>query len=151
MGGVSRPGNWPAASRACANSWPARRWGAAVALDTRAGPRTVRPPGATPIRTRTARAQSPSCTTASSRMRSCCGSASSAVLPLTRSVVYLDDGDIAVVTASGHRIIDREAREQSRAVNAIEWDVETLGLGGYRHFMLKEICEQTEKVRRTMR
>ena len=75
----------------------------------------------------------------------------SAVLPLTRSVVYLDDGDIAVVTASGHRIIDREAREQSRAVNAIEWDLETLGLGGYRHFMLKEICEQTETVRSTLR
>ena len=75
----------------------------------------------------------------------------SAVLPLTRSVVYLDDGDIAVVTASGHRIIDREAREQSRAVNAIEWDLEALGLGGYRHFMLKEICEQTETVRSTLR
>jgi glucosamine--fructose-6-phosphate aminotransferase (isomerizing) len=75
----------------------------------------------------------------------------SAVLPLTRSVVYLNDGDIAVVTASGHRIIDREAREQSRAVNAIEWDLEALGLGGYRHFMLKEICEQTETVRSTLR
>ena len=56
-----------------------------------------------------------------------------------------------MVTASGHRIIDREAREQSRAVNAIEWDQETLGLGGYRHFMLKEICEQTETVRSTLR
>jgi len=75
----------------------------------------------------------------------------SAVLPLTRSVVYLDDGDIAVVTASGHRIIDREAREQSRAVNSIEWDLKTLGLGGYRHFMLKEICEQPETVRSTLR
>src|SRR6266568_346648 len=75
----------------------------------------------------------------------------SAVLPLTRSVVYLDDGDIAVVTASGHRILDCEAREQSRAVNAIEWDLETLGLGGYRHFMLKEICEQAETVRSTLR
>src|SRR5947199_5070717 len=75
----------------------------------------------------------------------------SAVLPLTRSVVYLDDGDIAVVTASGHRILDREAREQNRAVNAIEWDLETLGRGGYRHFMLKEICEQPETVRSTLR
>src|SRR5437867_1946770 len=75
----------------------------------------------------------------------------SAVLPLTRSVIYLADGDIAVVTASGHRILDREAREQSRAVNAIEWDLETLGLGGYRHFMLKEICEQAETVRSTLR
>src|SRR5206468_7308101 len=62
----------------------------------------------------------------------------SAVLPLTRSVVYLDDGDIAVVTAAGHRILDCEAREQNRAVNAIEWDLETLGRGGYRHFMLRK-------------
>src|SRR6059036_2802817 len=75
----------------------------------------------------------------------------SAVLPLTRSVIYLDDGDIAVVTAAGHRILDCEAREQTRAVNAIEWDLETLALGGYRHFMLKEICEQPETVRSTLR
>src|SRR5256885_11035651 len=75
----------------------------------------------------------------------------SAVLPYTRSVVYLDDGDIAVVTSEGYRILDGEAREQSRAVDAIDWDLEALALGGYPHFMLKEICEQPETVQSTLR
>src|SRR2546425_8645598 len=74
-----------------------------------------------------------------------------AVLPHTRSVVYLDDGDIAVVTPDGYRVLDAEARVQNRAVDAIEWELETLALGEYAHFMLKEICEQPETVRGTLR
>src|SRR5256886_188564 len=68
-----------------------------------------------------------------------------------RSVVYLNDGDVAVVTPDGYRVLDREAREQVRAVDDIEWDLEALALGGYPHFMLKEICEQAETVRSTLR
>src|SRR3989440_424295 len=75
----------------------------------------------------------------------------SAVLAHTRSVVYLNDGDVAVVTPDGYRVLDREAREQDRAVDDIEWDLEELALGGYPHFMLKEICEQAETVRSTLR
>src|SRR6059058_5576654 len=75
----------------------------------------------------------------------------SAVLAHTRSVVYLNDGDVAVVTPNGYRVLDREAREQDRAVDDIEWDLEALALGGYPHFMLKEICEQAETVRSTLR
>ena len=75
----------------------------------------------------------------------------SAVLAHTRSVVYLNDGDVAVVTPDGYRVLDREAREQDRAVDDIEWDLEALALGGYPHFMLKEICEQAETVRSTLR
>ena len=75
----------------------------------------------------------------------------SAVLAHTRSVVYLDDGDVAVVTAGGYRVLDHEARVQARAVDDIEWDLEALALGGYPHFMLKEICEQPETVRSTLR
>ncbi len=75
----------------------------------------------------------------------------SAVLAHTRSVVYLNDGDVAVVTPDGYRVLDREAREQDRAVDDIEWDLEALALGGYPHFMLKEICEQAESVRSTLR
>src|SRR5207245_9750734 len=65
-----------------------------------------------------------------------------AVLPHTRSVVYLDDGDLAVITDEGYRVLDREARVQDRSVADIEWDLDTLALGEYPHFMLKEICEQ---------
>ena len=75
----------------------------------------------------------------------------SAVLEHTRSVVYLDDGDLAVVTADGYRVLDREHCEQVRAVDDIEWDLESLELGGYPHYMLKEICEQPASVANTLR
>ena len=75
----------------------------------------------------------------------------SAVLGHTRSVVYLNDGDVAVVTPEGYRVLDRDAREQERAVDDIEWDLDAIALGGYPHFMLKEIGEQAESVRSTLR
>src|SRR5690242_12719141 len=75
----------------------------------------------------------------------------SAVLAHTRSVVYLNDGDVAVVTRQGYRVLDREAHELDRAVDDIEWDLDAIALGGYPHFMLKEICEQPETVRSTLR
>ena len=75
----------------------------------------------------------------------------SAVLEHTRSVVYLDDGDIAVVTPEGYRVLDRHQRDQVRDVSDIEWDLEAIELGGYPHFMLKEIYEQPETVTATLR
>src|SRR2546427_1761572 len=60
----------------------------------------------------------------------------SAVLAHTRSVVYLNDGDVAVVTPDGYRLLDREARVQDRAGGDIEWDLEALALGGGPHFLL---------------
>jgi len=75
----------------------------------------------------------------------------SAILEHTRQVVYLDDGDIAVVTPQGYRVIDLEQRDQDRAVSDIEWDLAAIELGGYPHFMLKEIYEQPETVNATLR
>jgi glucosamine--fructose-6-phosphate aminotransferase (isomerizing) len=75
----------------------------------------------------------------------------SAVLEHTRQVVYLDDGDIAVVTADGYHVFNRESIEQVRPVDDIEWDLEQIELGGYPHFMLKEIHEQPETLRSAMR
>ncbi|MBI4502663.1 MAG: glutamine--fructose-6-phosphate transaminase (isomerizing) [Gemmatimonadetes bacterium] len=75
----------------------------------------------------------------------------SAVLEHTRSVVYLDDGDIAVLTRTGYHVIDREARVQTRPVNALDWDLEQIALGEYSHFMLKEICEQPRTLQETLR
>src|SRR5881296_2595303 len=66
-------------------------------------------------------------------------------------VGYLDDGDIAVLTPSGYHIIDTQDHVQLRPVNDIAWDLEAIELGGYPHFMLKEICEQAETVRSTLR
>src|SRR5439155_1553246 len=75
----------------------------------------------------------------------------SAVLAHTRSVVYLDDGDIAVLTPHEYHVIDSESHVQVRAVDDIKWDLDAIELGGYPHFMLKEICEQPETVRSTLR
>ena len=79
------------------------------------------------------------------------GSDASAVLEHTRTVVHLVDGDIAVLTSEGYRVIDCHAREQIRSVSNIDWDLDAIELGGYPHFMLKEICEQAESVRSTLR
>jgi len=75
----------------------------------------------------------------------------SAILEHTRSVVYLDDGDIAVVTPEGYRILDLDQHDQVRVVSDIEWDLAAIELGGYPHFMLKEIYEQPETVTATLR
>src|SRR5467141_1564615 len=75
----------------------------------------------------------------------------SAVLAHTRSVVYLDDGDIAEVKPADYRIMDLAAAEKEKAVTHVEWDLATIERGGYAHFMLKEIMEQPESVRNTLR
>jgi glucosamine--fructose-6-phosphate aminotransferase (isomerizing) len=74
-----------------------------------------------------------------------------AVLEHTRSVVYLDDGDVAVLSADGYRVVDRHERRLVRPVHDIDWDLEAIELGGYPHFMLKEICEQPQSVQSTLR
>ena len=75
----------------------------------------------------------------------------SAILEHTRSVVYLDDGDIAVLTPSAYHVIDRDSHVQLRAVDDVTWDLDAIELGGHAHFMMKEIAGQAETVRSTLR
>ncbi len=75
----------------------------------------------------------------------------SAVLAHTRSVVYLDEGEIAVVRPGDYRILDLDAVEKEKAVTQVDWDLATIERGGYAHFMLKEIMEQPESLRNTLR
>jgi glucosamine--fructose-6-phosphate aminotransferase (isomerizing) len=75
----------------------------------------------------------------------------SAVLAHTRSVVYLDDGEIAVVRPNDYRILDHAAVERVKAVTRVDWDVSTIERGGHTHFMLKEILEQPDSLRNTLR
>jgi len=75
----------------------------------------------------------------------------SAVLQHTRSVVYLDEGEMAVVTPDGYRLMDRQSVPLTKEVSRIEWDLATVERGGYAHFMLKEICEQPESIRNVLR
>ncbi len=75
----------------------------------------------------------------------------SAILAHTRQVVYLDDGDIAVVTRDGYKVLDLNAATQDKPVSRIDWDLAQIERGGYPHFMLKEIFEQPVSVENTMR
>ena len=198
---------------------------------TRAGRRTARRTSATRIRTSTARARSPSCTTASSRTTARCGRCSrsqghtfksetdtevlahlieaafdgkledavidalnlvegtygiavissrdpdkivcarkgsplliglgdgeyyvasdvAAILQHTRQVVYLDDGEMGVLTRTGYEVLDLNARRISKGVSRIDWSLDEIEKGGFDHFMLKEIFEQPKTIKNTMR
>jgi glucosamine--fructose-6-phosphate aminotransferase (isomerizing) len=75
----------------------------------------------------------------------------SAILAHTRNVVYLDDGDVAVIERDSYRVIDAHNTTISRKVDRIHWDLAEIERGGYDHFMLKEIFEQPVSVENTMR
>jgi glucosamine--fructose-6-phosphate aminotransferase (isomerizing) len=75
----------------------------------------------------------------------------SAILEHTRTVVYLEDGDLAVVTAGGYRITDVAQNDQVRSERDLPWTAESIELGDYEHYMLKEIHEQPETVQNTLR
>jgi glucosamine--fructose-6-phosphate aminotransferase (isomerizing) len=75
----------------------------------------------------------------------------SAVLAHTRSVIYLDDGEIAVVRPHEYHILDLDAVEKEKAVTHVAWDLGTIERGGYAHFMLKEIMDQPESLHNTLR
>jgi glucosamine--fructose-6-phosphate aminotransferase (isomerizing) len=75
----------------------------------------------------------------------------SAILAHTRDVVYLDDGEMAVVTRDGYRICTIEAMPVEKSVARIDWDLAQIERGGFAHFMLKEIFEQPQTIENTMR
>jgi glutamine---fructose-6-phosphate transaminase (isomerizing) len=74
-----------------------------------------------------------------------------AILQHTRDVVYLEDGEMAVIDRKGYRVIDLNAKPLEKRVSKIDWDLEQIEKGGYQHFMLKEIFEQPTSVENTMR
>jgi glucosamine--fructose-6-phosphate aminotransferase (isomerizing) len=75
----------------------------------------------------------------------------SAILAHTREVVYLDDGDVAVLTRDGYTVLNQRAQELERRVSKIDWDLDQIERGGFDHFMLKEIFEQPATVENCMR
>ena len=74
-----------------------------------------------------------------------------AVLEHTRQVVYLDDGEMAVLTLDGYRTLSVRGGEVTKEIEEISWDLAAIERGGYPHFMLKEIFEQPEALRNTLR
>ena len=74
-----------------------------------------------------------------------------AILQHTRQVVYLDDGEMGVLTTNGYEVLDLNARRISKGVNKIDWSLDEIEKGGFDHFMLKEIYEQPTTIQNTMR
>ena len=79
------------------------------------------------------------------------GSDAAAVIAVTRDVVYLDDGDYAVLTPEGYRTYQLEGQEVDRGVHEVTWDLAAIEKGGHEHFMLKEIFEQPASLADVMR
>ena len=73
-----------------------------------------------------------------------------ALLRHTRDIVYMDDGELAVVTCGGIRIYDERRRPIEKEHHHIDWDVDAAEKGGYDHFMLKEIYEQPDAIARAI-
>jgi len=72
-----------------------------------------------------------------------------AILDYTTRVIYLEDGDIGVVTKDSIKV-KREGTEVSMEEHKISWSIEEAQKGGYEHFMLKEIHEQPRVIRDTL-
>ncbi len=75
----------------------------------------------------------------------------SPLLEHTRSVIYLDDGEMVILSRDGYRVRDLDVLHIEKPVNQIEWDLATIERGGFEHFMLKEIFEQPESLANTLR
>jgi glutamine---fructose-6-phosphate transaminase (isomerizing) len=74
-----------------------------------------------------------------------------ALLPFTNQVIFLDDLELAVLTAASRRFYSLESgAEISKEVKVIEWNAAMAEKGGYRHFMLKEIFEQPQSIINTV-
>ncbi|MDR3571624.1 MAG: glutamine--fructose-6-phosphate transaminase (isomerizing) [Candidatus Pacebacteria bacterium] len=75
----------------------------------------------------------------------------SPILKHTSQVVFLEDGEIAVITPTKHDIFKLDGGRIERKAEKIDWNVEAAQRGGYQHFMLKEIMEGPEVVENTLR
>jgi len=75
----------------------------------------------------------------------------SPILPHTKTVVFLEDGDVAVLTPRSHKIVRLDSTRVNRTPSTIDWSAEEAQKGGHEHFMLKEIMEAPEVVENTLR
>lgn len=74
-----------------------------------------------------------------------------AIIPYTRQVVYMEDGEIVVLSRNKFETKTIDNVEKIKQVQEVTFDIEEIEKGGYDHFMLKEIMEQPETIRNSMR
>ena len=73
-----------------------------------------------------------------------------AIIKHTRDVAYMEDGEVAVLTREGIEVYDALEQKVEKEHFTINWEVSAAEKGGYQHFMLKEIMEQPEALRRAI-
>ena len=73
-----------------------------------------------------------------------------AIIKHTRDVSYMEDGEVAVVSAGEIKVYNALGQPVEKEHSYIDWDVSAAEKGGYAHFMFKEIMEQPEAVRKTV-
>jgi glucosamine--fructose-6-phosphate aminotransferase (isomerizing) len=75
----------------------------------------------------------------------------SAVINHTRNVIYLEDGEMAVLGRKGFHIKTIQDIEINKKIEVLDFLLDDIEKGGYEHFMLKEICEQPDSIQNTYR
>jgi len=75
----------------------------------------------------------------------------SAIIEHTAQVVYLSDGEMAVISRSGFRTTTLDAVPVTKDLHEVEFSLEEIELGGHEHFMAKEIFEQPQSLSNTLR
>lgn len=75
----------------------------------------------------------------------------SAIINHTKNVVYLEDGDMAVLTKQGFFLKSVEDKDIFRNTEVLDFLIDEIEKGGFDHFMLKEICDQPETIQNTYR
>ncbi|MFA5942569.1 MAG: glutamine--fructose-6-phosphate transaminase (isomerizing) [Candidatus Paceibacterota bacterium] len=73
------------------------------------------------------------------------------LLSRTRKVVYLEDGEMAILTNRGYTVRDVEHKAVAKTIETLEWDAEAVQKNGFPHFMLKEIMEIPKVIQDTLR
>ncbi|MEK7627291.1 MAG: glutamine--fructose-6-phosphate transaminase (isomerizing) [Patescibacteria group bacterium] len=75
----------------------------------------------------------------------------SAILNYTKKIIYLDDGEMAIISGSDFTIKDLNNEPRKKEIQSIEWTIEESQKKGFPHFMLKEIFEQPESIENSLR
>ena len=70
-----------------------------------------------------------------------------AIIRHTRDIAYMEDGEMAVLTADGITVYDTLGNEVTKKHHHVDWEIDAAEKGGYAHFMLKEIFEQPRAIR----
>ena len=73
-----------------------------------------------------------------------------AIIKHTREVIYMEDGELAVLTREGIQCYNHLMQPVEKEIAHVDWEIDAAEKGGYEHFMFKEIMEQPEALRRAI-